>query len=84
MHRGPPGARTYWCTGYKANSAYLKDSRTDADITSELDPDGFVVVGKDNRMSEAKVHSRTLSGSGPLWTLAPLPSGGRACACLPV
>ena len=24
---GPPGARTYWCTGYKANSTYLKDSR---------------------------------------------------------
>lgn len=41
---GDPGARTYWCTGYSANTDYLRDERTDADIRSELDKEGFIKV----------------------------------------
>ena len=51
---GPAGARTYWCTGYKPNNSYIKDSRTDADIASELDEGGFVKVDKANRMNADK------------------------------
>ena len=54
--------RTYWCTGYKPNNEFLLDARTDGDIRSELDPLGFVKVGKAYRMSTAKGLGHVFAG----------------------
>ena len=51
---GSGSLRTYWCTGYTPNNDYLLDARTDSDIRAELDPLGFVKVGKAYRMNNDK------------------------------
>jgi NADH dehydrogenase FAD-containing subunit len=76
---GPPGARTYWCTGYKPNNSYLLDTRTDPDIASELDEWGFVKVSPANRMSEAKGLGHIYAG-GDLATKAVHNHGERTAA----
>ena len=47
---GPAGARTYWCTGYKPNTEYLKDDRSDSAVAACLDGNGFVIVDKAMRL----------------------------------
>jgi NADH dehydrogenase FAD-containing subunit len=47
---GPPGAKVYWCTGYKPNNDYILGPLTDPDIASCLDRSGFVVVDKCQRL----------------------------------
>ena len=40
-----PGARAYWCTGYRANNGFMKDPRTAASVASCLDDEGFINAG---------------------------------------
>ena len=51
---GPPGAKTYWCTGYSPNNDYILDPRTDPDIAKCLDAQGFVTVDKCQRLDVTK------------------------------
>ena len=41
---GDRKARTYWASGYRPNSSYLQDSRTDRGVAEAIDAGGFVRV----------------------------------------
>ena len=69
---GPAGARTYWCTGYKPNTEYIKDARSDSAIAQSLDAGGYVVVDKAMRPDAVMV---ILSQVSPGFT-RPLPRPG--------
>ena len=46
-----PGARAYWCTGYRANNFFMKDPRTAASVASCLDDEGFINAGPTHQPS---------------------------------
>ena len=46
-----PGARAYWCTGYRANNFFMKDARTAASVASCLDDEGFINAGPTHQLS---------------------------------
>ena len=46
-----PGARAYWCTGYRANNGFMKDPRTAASVASCLDDEGFINAGPTHQLS---------------------------------
>ena len=46
-----PGARAYWCTGYRANNGFMKDPRTAASVASCLDDEGFINAGPTLQLS---------------------------------
>ena len=45
-----PGARAYWCTGYRANNGFMKDPRTAASVASCLDDEGFINAGPTHQL----------------------------------
>ena len=67
---GTPGARVYWCNGYKPNSDYLMDERTDPDIRAELDPLGFVKVDRAHRLNPDKGLGHIFCGGDLAWAPA--------------
>ena len=46
-----PGARAYWCTGYRANNSFMKDPRTASSVASCLDDEGFINAGPTHQLS---------------------------------
>jgi NADH dehydrogenase FAD-containing subunit len=46
-----PGARAYWCTGYRANNSFMKDPRTAASVASCLDDEGFINTGPTHQLA---------------------------------
>ena len=67
---GEPNARVYWCTGYKPNSDYLQDERTDPDIRAELDALGFVKVDRAHRLNPEKGLGHIFCGGDLAWAPA--------------
>lgn len=52
---GQPDARILWCTGYKPNTDYLGDSRTDRCIADCLDAAGFVRVTRTHALAKPEL-----------------------------
>jgi len=48
-----PGARAYWCTGYRANNSFMKDPRTAVSVASCLDGEGFINAGPTHQLAHA-------------------------------
>ncbi len=66
---GDKNSRTYWATGYRPNTSYLTDSRTDRAIREVLDPAGFVrVTGTQQLQVEGVEH--IFAGGDVTWAAA--------------
>ena len=68
-HLGAKGAKTFWCGGYKPNSDYLADSRTDRGIAEQLDVGGFVKVRRTMQLPGAGLE-HIFAGGDITWTAA--------------